>query len=346
MQNYPVTPPGETNNVSSTASTVLRAQADSLNYLATLYESEHEVQEQFSFCLQKMYNSVTSNGKIIFSGMGKSFKIAEKLVATMNSLGIHAASLHPSEALHGDLGLVKSLDTLVVISASGNSPELHILLDHLAKWQSVICLTCTPDSELSKRSNGVLMAYVPDKLKETNVYGLSAPTVSTTACLAVGDAVCISLCEMLFTNKREREQLFGRNHPGGVIGQSYSNGNAAEARNESDKPSYTVESVVLYYNNLMFADELDLLRKCIGKEWLLCYDGEISQEILQRGVLYSVDDIANAISSGKNLSSVKGFSAPTLRMIYVGFDDPSFPDGRDDPVLVIDGNKVVGVVKR
>lgn len=221
MGKYPLTPPGETNNVSSTAINVLRAQANSLNYLATLYESEQKVQDQFTFCLQKLYNSVTSNGKVVFSGMGKSYKIAEKLVATMNSLGVHAASLHPCEALHGDLGLVKSLDTLVVISASGNSPELSNLLNYFARWQSVICLTCTPDSELSKKCSGVLVAYVPDTLKEANIYGLSAPTVSTTACLAVGDAVCISLCEMLFSDKQDREQLFGRNHPGGAIGQTF-----------------------------------------------------------------------------------------------------------------------------
>lgn len=323
---YPVTPPGETNNVSNTAATVLRAQANALSYLAQLYESEPEVQDQFSQCLQKMYNSITANGKIIFSGMGKSFKIAEKLMATMNSLGIHAASLHPSEALHGDLGLIKSLDTLIIISASGNSPELQTLLDHLPRCQSVVCLTCTPGSGLSARANGVLIAYLPEQFKESNIYGLSAPTVSTTACLAVGDAVCISLCEMLVTDKRERQRVFGRNHPGGDIGAKY--------KHKDDKRLGVVGSVVSINTPLELTTELDILRSCFGKKWLICKNQ-------QDDLLYSVEELADTISSGRDITTVKSYILGSLPTVAVG-SQRLHPV--DEPVLVYDGSTLIGVV--
>ncbi|KAF5093291.1 hypothetical protein D0Z03_002477 [Geotrichum reessii] len=218
-----VTPPSESSpEILSTARTVLRAQAQSLAYISDIYERDASVQAQFFLSLQYMHNAILSNGKIVITGMGKSYKIADKLVATMNSLGIHATALHPSDALHGDLGVIKPTDVVVLITSSGNTPELLNILPHIAQGIPLLCLTCTLDSPLALKSTSVLPAVIPKGLTEKSVYGLPAPTTSTTACLAVGDAVCITLAEMLISDLNERRMNFGKWHPGGAIGQDFS----------------------------------------------------------------------------------------------------------------------------
>ncbi|CDO56661.1 hypothetical protein DV495_001689 [Geotrichum candidum] len=218
-----VTPPSESSpEILSTARTVLRAQAQSLAYISNIYEHDASVQAQFFLSLQYMHNAILSNGKIVVSGMGKSYKIADKLVATMNSLGIHATALHPSDALHGDLGVIKPTDVVVLITSSGNTPELLNILPHISKGIPLLCLTCTLDSPLALKSTSLLPAVLPKDLTEKSVYGLPAPTTSTTACLAVGDAVCITLAEMLIGDLNQRRMNFGKWHPGGAIGQDFS----------------------------------------------------------------------------------------------------------------------------
>lgn len=218
----PVTPPNETSTeVCSTGVSVLRAQARALAYLADLYEQDAETQRQFLAVAQAIHNAVLSGGKAVVSGVGKSFKIADKIVATLNSLGVHAVALHPTEALHGDLGILRAQDVLVLITSSGTTPELLTLLQHVPDGIRLACLTGSPQSQIARMCHGVLVATVPPEASEVAVYGLAAPTVSTTACLAVGDALCITLAEMLECDAKQRTANFGRFHPGGAIGQMY-----------------------------------------------------------------------------------------------------------------------------
>lgn len=218
----PITPPSESSpTIMTTAQTVLRAQAQALLFISDLYDQDSHTQSQFFLSLQYMHNAILSHGKIVITGMGKSFKIAEKLVATMNSLGIHASSLHPSDALHGDLGVIKPTDVVVMITASGNTPELLALLPHIPSGIPLLILTNTPDSPLAKHGSATLSAFIPKSLSEKAVYGLPAPTTSTTACLAVGDAVCITLAEMLVSDVKQRSSNFSKWHPGGAIGKDY-----------------------------------------------------------------------------------------------------------------------------
>lgn len=193
-----------------------------MNYLADLYDRDLETQSQFSKCLGYIYDRlVGSNSKIVLTGMGKSFKIADKLCATMNSLSIQAVALHPSDALHGDLGIIRPMDILIMITSSGDTPELITLLPHLPSGLLVICLTCKCNARLAKAASAVLSADLPDEISEDSVYGLAAPTFSTAACLAVGDALSISLAELLVTDAKERRLKFAKIHPGGSIGQQY-----------------------------------------------------------------------------------------------------------------------------
>lgn len=280
----PITPPGESSPlILATAQTVLRAQAQALEYISQLYESDEDTKRQFFLCLQYMHNAVLSHGKIVITGMGKSFKIAEKLVATLNSLGAHAASLHPSDALHGDLGVIKPTDVILMITASGNTPELSALLPHFPSGNPLLILTNAPDSPLAQKSAGVLSAAIPKKLSEKAVYGLPAPTTSTTACLAVGDAACITLAEMLVADVKERSYNFSRWHPGGAIGNDYQkeslneggsgdgrDGNNASATEKMEliKSRLVDWSKVGHISRTDFSSELALLRKCAMKEWV------------------------------------------------------------------------------
>lgn len=293
----PITPPSESTPsiIMSTAQTVLRAQAQALDYIAGLYDKDPFTQAQFFLSLQYMHNSILSNGKIVISGMGKSFKIAEKLVATMNSLGIHATSLHPSDALHGDLGVIKATDVVILITASGNTPELLALLPHIPTGIPILCLTNAPASPLATHASATLSAAIPKSLSEKVVYGLPAPTTSTTACLAVGDAVCITLAEMLVADVKERSSNFSRWHPGGAIGKDYKKEKKRGSSTEDDKtgtgvstddselaaerrlhliqrritPWAKVAQIDTKKDGTAVSSELGLLRKCAGSSWLI-----------------------------------------------------------------------------
>jgi arabinose-5-phosphate isomerase len=144
--------------------------------------------------------------------MGKSGHIAGKLAATLASTGTPAFFLHPAEASHGDLGNIVKNDVVLAISNSGNTPEILAILPMIKSLQvPLISITANPNAVLSKIANVNLDASITE---EACPLGL-VPTASTTAALAMGDALAITLLAMRgFT-----EQDFARNHPGGVIGK-------------------------------------------------------------------------------------------------------------------------------
>ncbi len=159
---------------------------------------------------------LASRGRVIVSGIGKSGLIGKKIVATLNSTGTLALFLHPVEAMHGDLGAVSADDILLALSNSGETIELNALIPSIKKIGcKVIALTGNPASTLAKNSDQVLDVGVA---KEACPLGL-APTTSTTALLAMGDAMAVVL-----TNKKEfKSSDFKRFHPGGALGQRLSN---------------------------------------------------------------------------------------------------------------------------
>ncbi len=159
---------------------------------------------------------LASRGRVIVSGIGKSGLIGKKIVATLNSTGTLALFLHPVEAMHGDLGAVSAHDILLALSNSGETIELNALIPSIKKIGcKVVALTGNPASTLAKNSDQVLDVGVA---KEACPLGL-APTTSTTALLAMGDALAVVL-----TNKKDfKSSDFKRFHPGGTLGQHLSN---------------------------------------------------------------------------------------------------------------------------
>ena len=151
-------------------------------------------------------------GKVIVSGMGKSGHIGNKIAATLASTGTSAFFLHPSEASHGDLGMISKQDMLILISNSGESKELFDII-HFAKRFSIniIGITSKTNSTLAKASD---VALVLPAHQEANL--VNAPTTSTTLALVLGDALAVSLLEEKKFNQ-EQYKIF---HPGGKIGTS------------------------------------------------------------------------------------------------------------------------------
>lgn len=198
---------------------ILKGQADALTHISDVLAEDEDIRLEFWDALNYIYQKLTKDeGKIILTGVGKSYKIASKIASSMNSLGVPASAVHTQDALHGDMGVLRQSDVVIMISASGNTPELKTLWRHICTKVGTIVLTCTPGGPLSSMASKVLPAYVPEHLKEKALYGLEAPTVTSTACLAVGDALTITLAEALTADKEKLRQKFTQHHPGGSIG--------------------------------------------------------------------------------------------------------------------------------
>ncbi len=156
-----------------------------------------------------------AKGRVIVTGVGKSGIVARKLVATFNSTGTPAIFLHPVEAMHGDLGMVSSQDVVLALSNSGETKELTFLLPSLARLQvPVIVFTGRLHSTLARHSQVAIDTGVP---REACPLGL-APTASTTAMLAMGDALAV----VLLTKRGFKAGDFRRFHPGGSLGERLS----------------------------------------------------------------------------------------------------------------------------
>jgi len=151
-------------------------------------------------------------GRVVVSGVGKSGTIARKIAATLTSTGTPASFLHPVDGLHGDLGIVGKDDIAIVLSKSGASNELLVLVDHLKRLGvPVVAMTGDAVSPLAKQADVVLDAAVESEACPFDL----APTTSTTVALALGDALAVALLE----HKGFKVEDFARLHPGGALGR-------------------------------------------------------------------------------------------------------------------------------
>ena len=155
---------------------------------------------------------MVSKGRIVVTGIGKSANICQKIVATLNSTGTPALFMHAADAIHGDLGNVLKDDIVICISKSGDTPEIKALVPLIKNFgNSLIAITGNPDSFLGKQAHYVLNTFVEKEACPNNL----APTSSTTAQLAMGDALAVCLLESRgFDNKD-----FAKFHPGGALGK-------------------------------------------------------------------------------------------------------------------------------
>lgn len=185
---------------------VVRIEAEAVNNLID------GINENFAKTVELIYNS---SGRVVFTGMGKSGLIARKIVATLNSTGTAAFFMHPTDALHGDLGMVRSDDTVILISKSGNTEELLNLVPMFKRiGVNIIGMLGESESKLTRDCDLILNVSVKEEACPHDL----APTSSTTASLVMGDALAIALLEMRGFTAED----FAFLHPGGSLGKRLS----------------------------------------------------------------------------------------------------------------------------
>jgi arabinose-5-phosphate isomerase len=176
-------------------------------------ESILKLQDFLDQTFENVINSIFNcKGKIIISGIGKSAIIAQKMVATFNSTGTPAQFLHASEAVHGDLGMIQQQDLVIIISNSGNSPEVKILSTNVKNFGNImVAMTGNVESFLAKNSNFIINTWIKEEACPNNL----APINSTTAQLVMGDVLAVCLMKI----RNFSAQDFAKYHPGGALGK-------------------------------------------------------------------------------------------------------------------------------
>jgi arabinose-5-phosphate isomerase len=182
---------------------VLRLEAEAVAALAD------RLDESFDRAVRRLAGA---SGRVIVSGVGKSGVVARKIAATLTSTGTPASYLHPIDSLHGDLGIVGRNDVAIVLSKSGDSQDLFGLVGSLQRLGvPIIAITGTLDSPLARVATVVLDGSVAEEACPHDL----APTASTTAALALGDALAVALLEL----KGFKREDFAALHPGGSLGR-------------------------------------------------------------------------------------------------------------------------------
>lgn len=190
-------------NIKQIAKETLINEADAVRKLVDF------IDDSFEACVEEI---LRSKGRVVVTGIGKSAIIANKIVATMNSTGTPALFMHAADAIHGDLGMVQADDIVICLSKSGNTPEIKVLVPLLKRTGSkLVALVSNTSSYLATQADYVLNATIGAEACPNNL----APTTSTTAHLALGDALAVCLLEARgFTSSD-----FARYHPGGALGK-------------------------------------------------------------------------------------------------------------------------------
>jgi len=174
-----------------------------------LAEVEQRLDERFAKAVGLI---VASTGRVIVAGVGKSGLIGRKVAATLTSTGTPATFLHPVDSVHGDLGIVGSEDVAILLSKSGESAELLQLIEHIKRvGVKTIAICGNKDSTIARLADVALDAWVKEEACSLDL----APTSSTTAALALGDALAVAV----FEEKGFKREDFARLHPGGMLGR-------------------------------------------------------------------------------------------------------------------------------
>jgi len=190
-------------SIQQTAVRVIQMEGESIQALTKF------VNEDFEKAIQLIAGC---QGRCVVSGVGKSAIIAQKIVATLNSTGTPSIFMHAADAIHGDLGMIQKEDVVMIISKSGSSPEIKVLVPLIKNFgNSLIAMVGNAESYLARQSNFVLNSEVDQEACPNNL----APTTSTTAQLVMGDAIAVCLMEL----KGFTSDNFAKFYPGGMLGK-------------------------------------------------------------------------------------------------------------------------------
>ncbi|MBA2685021.1 MAG: KpsF/GutQ family sugar-phosphate isomerase [Gemmatimonadaceae bacterium] len=269
-----------------------------------------------------------AEGQVIVSGVGKSGLIGQKVAATFRSTGSQANFLHPTEAMHGDLGLVGPSDVALFISKSGETDELTPLAEQLKRFGvPIIVITGAVDSFLARQADVFLDASVVDEACPTT----DAPTTSTTVALALGDALAVAL----LSAKGFRREDFARLHPGGSLGRKLVT-RVRDLMVKDELPTLPVsaemrEAVVLLAKRRGTVAIVDDVKRVLG----VITAGDLTR-LMERGddfLSVSVSQVMNAMP--KTVHDDELASAGAYRMEQHGIMALPVIDGRDRLVGMI-----------
>jgi D-arabinose 5-phosphate isomerase GutQ len=236
----PVTPPAaledaDSRRILDRAVHVLATEAEALASVTRLYSTNLIARNGLLNAVECVARVNEARGKLLICGVGKSGYIAQKMVATMKSLGLGSSFLHATEAMHGDLGdirpvcLIKSLsshnadmkqnDAVLFITFSGKTPELLTVVHHIPNNVPILAITSHKNLDtcllLNDRPEAILLP-APIHESEEKTFGVSAPTTSTTVAIAIGDMLALTAADRM--HQAKAGAVFRQNHPGGAIG--------------------------------------------------------------------------------------------------------------------------------
>ena len=262
----------KTYNKITAALRTIEMEADAIQQLAGL------LTESFEQAIDKL---AACRGRIVISGIGKSAIIAQKIVATLNSTGSPSIFLHAADAIHGDLGMVQQEDVVIIISKSGESSEIKVLIPLIKNFGNcLIAITGNTASYLAKKADFVLNTTVTQEACPNNL----APTTSTTAQLVMGDAIAVCLMEKRGFNMQD----FAKLHPGGALGKKLYL-RVADLYVDNEKPQVHLEQTV---KEVIF----EMTKKRLGVTAVTHTDGKLAGIITDgdlRRMLEKSDSIEN-----------------------------------------------------
>jgi arabinose-5-phosphate isomerase len=190
-------------NIQQIALQTIELEARSISQLSTYINEDFE---------KAIVSMAACKGRVVVSGIGKSAVIAQKIVATLNSTGTPSIFMHAADAIHGDLGIVQQDDVVIIISKSGESPEIKVLVPLIRNFgNTLIGMVGNMQSYLARQADIVLNTTVDQEACPNNL----APTTSTTAQLVMGDTLAVCLME----KKGFKSDDFAKFHPGGTLGK-------------------------------------------------------------------------------------------------------------------------------
>lgn len=272
---------------------------------------------------------LTSKGRVVVCGMGKSGIVGKKIAATLASTGTPSFFMHPGEAYHGDLGMVTPDDVFVAISNSGETDEVVKLIPFLrSNGNYLVALTGNPQSTLAKAAHSNLDVSVQEEACPLQL----APTSSTTATMAMGDALAITLMKA----RGFKPEHFARFHPGGSLGRRLLS-KVEDEMVTASLPFVSAEATVLDVIHTMTCGSLGLAIVEFSEGWGLVTDGDIRR---------AIERYSEAIfeKSAKELMS----RDPIMVPLGTRVEDALLlmDDRRVTSLLVVEGRKIVGVFKK
>ena len=262
----------QNNNIKKTAQETLQIEIENLQ--ALLDNLDNGIVEAVE-CILK------SKARVVISGIGKSAIIAQKIVATLNSTGTPAVYMHAADALHGDLGMIQKEDVVIVLSNSGNTPEIKALIPLIKNFgNTLIGFTGNSESFLSEKSDIVVSCKITQEACPNNL----APTSSTTVQMVMGDAlaVCLIKCRNFSSSD------FSKYHPGGNLGKKMYT-TVQDICDTHEKPQVSPKDKLIEVLNEISSKRLGATAVIDnGKLVGIITDGDIRRALQQEADIYSI----------------------------------------------------------